>query len=111
MGEKRKSSAAPILAVLVIVLAMLGMYAGGYFWLGELTGIAHFPNVENPGPGYELRREYPLRWEAVSYQPLAAIETWLRGIKVTTGVSWPPPAPQSNPDRTYDVRQSSAQMD
>jgi hypothetical protein len=33
----RLSTAAPILAVLAIVLAMLGAYVGGYLWLGECS--------------------------------------------------------------------------
>lgn len=31
----RPSPAAPILAVLAIVLVTLGAYVGGYFWLGQ----------------------------------------------------------------------------
>jgi hypothetical protein len=32
----RPSTAAPILAVLAIVLVVLGAYVGGYLWLGDV---------------------------------------------------------------------------
>jgi hypothetical protein len=34
----RPSTAAPMLAVLAVVLVMLGAYVGGYFWLGTFSG-------------------------------------------------------------------------
>ena len=34
MAEKRKSAAAPILAVLAIVSALLGAYVAGYVFMG-----------------------------------------------------------------------------
>jgi hypothetical protein len=38
----RPSTAAPILAVLAVVLVTLGAYVGGYFWLGEYK---FYPNT------------------------------------------------------------------
>ena len=84
----RASTAAPILAVLAIVLVTLGAYVGGYFWLGDRLDV---PFIGYP-PSYmreqdapvEITRIYQYHWQATAYQPPALLESWLRGIEVTT---------------------------
>jgi len=69
----RPSTAAPILAVLAIVILPLGAYVGGYFALGKYvewrTGAGHLATVE---------RNYPAAWLSTIYHPAAKVETWLR---------------------------------
>jgi hypothetical protein len=84
----RPSTAAPILAVLAIVLVTLGAYVAGYFWLGD--------RLDEPFIGYPpsyarmrddpiaITRMYQYRWQAQAYGPPAVAESWLRGIEVTT---------------------------
>ena len=84
----RPSTAAPILAVLAIVLPLLlfGLYVGGYFWLpvgahypaipSQLQGSNHVP------PGGLIARLYRHRWQKWIFQPAANTEGWLRGHDV-----------------------------
>ena len=74
----RPSTAAPILAVLAIVLVMLGMYVGGYFWLG--TREQYVP-VDNGGREIVLH-DFPHQWEALAFQPAAQFESLLLGLEV-----------------------------
>ena len=81
----RPSIAAPILAVLTVVLVSLGAYVGVYFWLGELwQSPLSVTSWLNGDRSHELRRTYPHRWQALAFQPLARIETWLRAKTVKT---------------------------
>jgi hypothetical protein len=57
----RPSTAAPILAVLAVVLVTLGAYVGGYFWLGEFTA--------NTDDHAFVCRSYPHDWKRVAYKP------------------------------------------
>jgi len=68
----RPSAAAPILAVLAILLALLGAYVGGYFWLGDPYFV---------GAGY-VEREFPHLWQARLYRPMAWLEQRLSGTDV-----------------------------
>jgi hypothetical protein len=71
--NSRPSTAAPILAVLIIVLAMLGTaYVGGYFWLGQ-----RYDGDET------AFRVYPQQWMATAFEPAARFETWLTGVQTT----------------------------
>ena len=66
----RPSTAAPILAVLVVVVAPLGLYVGGYFWLS---------NPSNWAPEIVLDRVYPYQWLATIYKPAGDIEQRVSG--------------------------------
>jgi hypothetical protein len=70
----RPSTAAPILAVLAVVLAMLGAYVGGYLWLGTRELIV----VDEGG----VLHDYPHQWEASIFQPAAWVESKLLGVTV-----------------------------
>jgi hypothetical protein len=84
----RPSTAAPILAVLAVILVTLGAYVGGYFCLGM--------RIDEPVIGYppsytrlhdtpaSITRLYPHPWQAFAFTPLALIESRLRGVGVTT---------------------------
>lgn len=68
----RPSIAAPILAVLAIVLVTLGAYVGGYFWLGEYT------LVKNEF----ILREFPYSWQAKSFWLAGQVESLLTRSEV-----------------------------
>src|SRR5437762_1119651 len=74
----RPSTAAPILAVLAIVLMTLGEYVGGYFWLGDYGA--------SPSGQYVLRL-YRYQWLIPFFKPAAAVEERLRGGKVELDLS------------------------
>lgn len=76
----RSSTAAPILAALAIVLAMMGAYAGGYFWLGERFGVVEKSTILGE-PG-SIVRVYRRRWLARTFAPAAKVETWLSHLHV-----------------------------
>lgn len=68
------STAAPLLPVLAIVLvlvALLGVYAGGYLWLGHSREWVHV-----------TERSFPSQWLVPIFQPAARLEGLVRGIEV-----------------------------
>lgn len=72
MSHQRKSSAAPILVTLAIVLVtLLAAYVGGYFWLGTW-----FDYDETAA------RVYPQAWMAKIFEPATRFETWLTGTQI-----------------------------
>ena len=73
----RSSPAAPILAVLAVVLVTLGAYVGGYFWLGNY--------ITNPART-RIFRSYRFKWERDLFKPAARIEGMIRGVRVETGI-------------------------
>lgn len=73
----RSSTAAPILAVLAIVLVTLGAYVGGYFWLSQRIDLA--PNA--------FVRDYNNAWLNTAFRPAARIESWLCGVSVYSGLT------------------------
>ena len=78
----RPSPAMPILAILAVVpLALIGAYAGGYFWLGQCDVTIH---GSDDGTTVEigLRRSYASEQQADWFQPAALVESWLRGCPV-----------------------------
>ena len=88
----RPPTAAPILAVLSIVLMTLGAYLGGYLWLGERKDvIADFEILLDVDSDADLdslkpasrRRVFSHKWEATTFKPLAILESWLLGFPVT----------------------------
>jgi hypothetical protein len=77
----RFSSAAPILASLAIVLVTLGVYVGGYFWLGDEQLLLHSGGGAPVGTS-TLQRTYRHRWQALVFAPAARVEAWWRGVDV-----------------------------
>ena len=77
----RPSTAAPILAVLAIVLLLLGTYVGAYFWLGEYYA---WTGMGVPGGPHGIVRMYERHWQAVLFQPAAWLESKARHIEVET---------------------------
>jgi hypothetical protein len=81
----RPSTAAPILAVLGVVLVTLGAYVGGCLWLGEQLSYRREQHVIN---GRVFRtsaygvRLYSTQWQAALFCPAARLESWLRRVKV-----------------------------
>jgi hypothetical protein len=76
----RPSTAAPILAVLAIVLVTLGVYVGGYFWFGERIDWA---SESESGYDESASRFYEQKWMVKVFEPAARLETWLTGVKVS----------------------------
>jgi len=76
--NSRPSTAAPVLAALAIVAALLGAYVAGYFWLAEYG--------TSPAGDYVLRL-YRYQWLTRFYQPAAFVEGKLRRAKVELGQS------------------------
>ena len=68
MKRDRKSSAAPVLAIMAIVLVPLALYLGGYFLAGEYVA----------GPD-KAARFYRYRWQSQFFTPAAKLESYLRG--------------------------------
>jgi hypothetical protein len=77
--NSRPSTAAPILAMFAIVVALLGLYVGGYFWLGKRK--LYVVLTEEVPP--RTLREFPAKWLAVAYQPMAKVESWVAGSDVS----------------------------
>ena len=75
----RPSTAAPILAVLAIVLATLGPYVGGYFWLCKYR----------KGTAFSIRI-YSNRWQALMFTPAATVENLASGREPVI-LDWPEP--------------------
>jgi hypothetical protein len=71
----RPSTAAPILAVLAIVLVPLGIYVGGYFLSGQYSDA-----VLDGQPIIE--RGYRFAWQRSLFEPAARLEQWLVGRDV-----------------------------
>ena len=74
----RRSTAAPILAALAIVLVLLGAYVGGYFWLSEIDPTATFiraDGTEQPGQV----RYFQHSGLVMLFHPASAVESWLTG--------------------------------
>lgn len=88
MSRERKSAVTPILAILVVVTALLGLYVGGYFWLGH-----RYPNP----PGAGIARLFPYVWVQTLYIPAAKIESFVIGCDVQAGCYFAgghPPLPE-----------------
>ncbi|HZL88510.1 MAG TPA: hypothetical protein VFB96_09080 [Pirellulaceae bacterium] len=71
----RRSTAAPFLAVLAIVLA-LAMYVGGYYSLGQST-----EGIIDESGRQVIWRIYPRPWHWI-FTPAAHVESLLRGCRV-----------------------------
>jgi len=78
----RPSTAAPILAVLAVVLVTLGAYVGGYFGLGE--------HYQHPFASTNtIYRVYRHEWEASLFAPAAWVEGRVRERDVRVTTSFP----------------------
>lgn len=66
------------LAVFALVAIPLGVYVGGYFWLGKAFG--YF--VVNKDQLSKIERHYDHLWQRDIFQPAARVESWVRGIQV-----------------------------
>ena len=64
----RPSTAAPILAVLSVVLVTLGAYVGGYFCLADIVAKTNTSII----------RCYPYPWQVAAFTPLARAEAAIR---------------------------------
>jgi hypothetical protein len=73
----RPSTAAPILAVLAVVLVTLGAYVAGYLWLRSLAR-----EVLINSETVAIVRHYPYEWQVQFFQPARKLEAWSRGIDV-----------------------------
>lgn len=76
----RPSTAAPILAVLAVVLATLGAYVGGYLWLGQCS--ISYPHGDPDLPFDRIERGYPQRWMVTAFKPVSLVEASLFGYPV-----------------------------
>jgi len=83
----RPSTAAPILAVLAVVLATLGAYVGGYFWMGQRRDVVLGPNPA--APTNCTLRTYKHAWEMKAFKPMARLEAWFRGHSVVLAFDSP----------------------
>ena len=73
----RPSTAAPILAVLAVMLVTLAAYVGGYFWLGDFQ---QFPEFDGA-----ILREYDYDWQVTLFWPASRVEEKLRRTEVVIG--------------------------
>jgi hypothetical protein len=93
MKNKSPSSAAPLLAAVLIVGGLLlAGYAAGYFWLGELqvsTGAIQVINGKRYSEGSLCRRNYTTQWETLLFLPAGKVESWRRGaeVELTWGIN------------------------
>lgn len=83
MDERRKRADWPIIAVLIVVLAIVPLYVGGYFWLPETRTVMLSLNISG---SYEIfprkERSFPSKWLATVYTPAGMIEGYFTGIRV-----------------------------
>jgi hypothetical protein len=86
----RPSTAAPILAVLAVVLVTLGAYVAGYFSLGERADLS----------GGDFIRSYGHPLLETFFRPAASIESLFRGVNVFSGL--PDDDGRENPE--FDFR-------
>jgi hypothetical protein len=70
--RQKSSAAASLLVSLALLLAILGLYVGGYFWPSESTAVYRFEKTW-------IRRSFGNRWLAWAYQPAAWIESRVHG--------------------------------
>ena len=79
----RPSTAAPILAVLAVVLETVGAYVAGYFWLGKRSEAVkgEFGNYQ-----YVQTRLFRYRWQAKVFGPISHVESVAAGERIS--VTW-----------------------
>ena len=77
----RRSTAAPILAALAIVLATLGAYVGGYYWLGYV-----FEDQHRWTGRVSYERRYAADWQRIIFAPATRIESLLCGVPISAEI-------------------------
>jgi len=78
----RTSTFVPLLAALAILLFPLGVYLGGYFWLGRYVEF-DWGSLQNPRiDDMSAWRTFPRKWLVRAYQPAGRVESWVRGYDV-----------------------------
>jgi len=75
MSERKPFLGMPVLAGFIILSALMGLYLGGYFWLGDWD-----ENYFNGEPA-EWRR-YRWEWLADAFEPAGQVETALRAKQI-----------------------------
>lgn len=80
MKDRREDGGYGVPVVCVIFLALIAAYVGGYF------GLSTVAQMTDPDFEYRYVRLYPFRWIAVSYRPLARIESAVTGEAYGTGI-------------------------
>ena len=80
--DRLKSRLAPVLIVVGILSAALGVYALGYFLGGEK--LAHGP-YSGPPRGAGHSRFFKSRWQCALYSPAAKVEAIAFGLNVRLG--------------------------
>ena len=73
----RRSIAAPILAVLAVVLVTLGAYVGAYLGMGKY-GLGY----ESPSGEEFIVRQFPHAWQAKTFWLAGQVEGWIRRTKI-----------------------------
>lgn len=76
----RSSTAAPILAALLLIFIPLGLYLGGYYGLGEYS-----EHIAITGGEPMSIRVYGAQWQCVVFIPAACIEGAIHGRQVSLG--------------------------
>lgn len=74
-----------VLGMFAIVALLIGVYVGGYLWLGEVVVFS----AEIP-PGVD--RDYPCEWQMWMFRPATKVESWLTGrnVKAVYSRGWKP---------------------
>jgi hypothetical protein len=84
--ETKRSSAAPILAAIVMLLVPLTSYVAAYFLRGSVV----HNTTEFADPNDSKVRAFASEWEAALFAPAAAVEALVigKGVTVTTFSDW-----------------------
>jgi hypothetical protein len=84
-----------VAAMVVLVVALLGLYAGGYYWLGEMSIVSGMHDtvvngqrvwVEDPP---RLYRSYRYRALAILFEPAAWLESHCKRMEVEVSSAIP----------------------
>ena len=79
MEERQEGRASPILYAVVIVLGLMLLYVGGYFWLSNAGTITRAYGTARV---VQQARFFPNKTWAAIYRPAAAVESLARDEEV-----------------------------
>lgn len=79
----RRSVVAPILASLAVLLPF-ALYVGGYLGLSQRIGIGGSGPLNGEASIRHYFRVFPHPWQAITFKPLASVESWCSGVPVYT---------------------------